>query len=256
MADAKLQVSAGEVRGGGESIVISSAAATWVYDVAGGGFASLLDADGRDWISYAPGGGSAGEYRGIPNMVFRGPQSGYFHPGNRGPKSAKTRVVQEDDACISLESTSCNRMWMLRWDLYGAWARLHVLKVDPDDADFWFLYEGTPGGGFDPDRSRWLTSTGESGALETPVELEPSMPFWIGFTDAEGERTLVLCREQGEPTPVSYRRMDPMTVFGFGRRVKGLERHMSRAGETFLVGLVDTCGPDEIGKRVGEWMGQ
>ena len=34
--------------------------------------------------------------------------------------------------------------------------------------------------------------------------------------------------------------MSPMTVFGFGRRQKGVEAYMAEAGATFCVGFVDS----------------
>ena len=61
--------------------------ATWLYDRAGGGFSRLVDREGRDWIAFGaeplsrfPDSAAAG-YRGLPNLVFVGPDKGAGHPG-------------------------------------------------------------------------------------------------------------------------------------------------------------------------------
>ena len=57
---------------------IGTALGTYYYQKQAGGFSSLLDLQGNDWIGYQPSGGSAGDLRGIPNLVS---PEGHFHPG-------------------------------------------------------------------------------------------------------------------------------------------------------------------------------
>ncbi|HKJ68809.1 MAG TPA: hypothetical protein VKA68_12685, partial [bacterium] len=69
---------------GQQSIALRNQLATYFYHKMGAGFAGLIDTAGHDWISYQPGGGSAGEYRGIPNLVH---PEGHFHPGSETSSS-------------------------------------------------------------------------------------------------------------------------------------------------------------------------
>ena len=69
---ASVQLLSDTIDAGQEAFVIQTPLATFIYHKEGGGFSHLIDVDGNDWIGYAPGVGPAGEYRGIPNMVFRG----------------------------------------------------------------------------------------------------------------------------------------------------------------------------------------
>jgi hypothetical protein len=89
-------------------------------------------------------------------------------------------------------------------------------------ARYWLLYEGTPGGELGTDdlcgRSdgnvascsiSWQEDVVNSSGVAPGVE-------WVYFADGTQERSLVLLHDDDEVTD-SYRRMDGMTVFGFGR---------------------------------------
>ena len=50
---------------------------TYLFDRAGGGFSSIKDKEELEWIGFKPGNGSvpgsaAADFRGLPNLVFRG----------------------------------------------------------------------------------------------------------------------------------------------------------------------------------------
>ncbi len=173
---ASVQLLSDTIDAGQEAFVIQTPLATFIYHKEGGGFSHLIDVDGNDWIGYAPGDGPAGEYRGIPNMVFRGSEGGFFHPGHTGSKGSSTQVVVADPHLVSLVTTSCDGCWQVRWDLFAAFARMRVLRVNGADPGYWFLYEGTPGGSFDPARSRSIRSSGENLPLSEPWAADVSAP--------------------------------------------------------------------------------
>ena len=235
---------------GHEACVIVTPAATYHYDLTGGGFAHLIDVDGRDWISYRDGGGPAGEYRGIPNMVFRGAQRGYFHAGHRDARASSTEILEAGPERVVLESTSGDSRWQVRWTVDAREAHLQVLRSDADDPTYWFLYEGTPGGSFDPRASRCVRSTGESADLAQAWEAELASPAWVYFTDPAGRRSLYLQAESREPLTAMYRPMPPMTVFGFGRRAEGVDAFL-RGAATLRVGLVDAVEADAVAAHIG-----
>ena len=233
-----------------KAVVIETAAATYYYHKEGGGFSSLIDRDGRDWISYRPGDGPAGEYRGIPNMVFRGEKGGFFHPGHAGEKGSETRLLESGPERASLLSTSVNGRWQVWWDIYPECARMTVLRTDPEDSNYWFLYEGTPGGAFELERSRCGRCTGEIGSLEERWEADLPSPSWVYFTDPERNRSLFLYSEKRDRCADMYKPMEPMTVFGFGRRIEGVDSSITGEGNVFYIGLVEAAEHEMVAAAV------
>ena len=234
---------------GQPAILVQTATAAYAYHKEGAGFSSLLDVDGRDWIGYAPDNGPAGEYRGIPNMVFRGSEEGAFHPGHRG---AQTELLVADRDRVSLQSISRNGRWQVQWDISERCARMTVLRVDAADPRHWLLYEGTPGGQFAAQTSRCLRSSGASGTLNEAREEDLPASAWVAFTDPECRRSLFLhCQKQGGCTDM-YKPMPPMTVFGFGRRLQGVDAGIEAAGTVLTIGFTETTNVLEIGAYVAE----
>jgi hypothetical protein len=233
-----------------EALVVETSTATYHYDMEGGGFSSLLDRDGRDWIGYRPGDGPAGEYRGIPNMVFRGEAGGFFHPGHTGDMGSVTQLVAESPEAVTLKTTSANGLWQVQWDIYPGHARMRVLRTNPDDGAYWFLYEGTPGGAFEPERSLCVRCTRESTPLSEPWEADLPSPAWVAFTDPQRRRSLFLYSEKPSRGPDMYKPMEPMTVFGFGRRIEGVRPHITDVGNAFYIGLVESAEYAAVARTV------
>jgi hypothetical protein len=133
--------------------LIDTPRADYYYHTEGAGLASLIDNDSQDWISFHDISGSrtAGEYRGIPNLVFKEnqPANSYFHPGFT---NAHSNVVSAGPLKVTVfsESDDPANLWQVRWEFYPAYARLTVLTVGTTNSgDYWFLYEGTVGGAMD-----------------------------------------------------------------------------------------------------------
>ena len=67
--------------------VVATTRATYWLDKNSGGLSRLIDREGHDWIAFKTQpwddypASSASSYRGLPNLVFEGPDKGFGHPG-------------------------------------------------------------------------------------------------------------------------------------------------------------------------------
>jgi len=235
-----------------DTYLIETTGADWYYHKQGGGFASLIDADAQDWISFHDISGSktAGEYRGIPNLVHESGSDSYFHPGFTNATSV---LVSEGPLKVVVRSTSndpTNR-WVLRWDFYPKFSRLTVEEVGTSNGgDYWFLYEGTVAGSMDADDVVVRSDGTETSAFDYAGKWEQAMPDpeWIYFRDTAASRYLFVSNDVRDTADDSYRPQGQtssstpeMTVFGFGRVLNttsdSLVPRMSGVGRTFTVGL-------------------
>jgi hypothetical protein len=224
--------------------------ATYFYHKQGAGLASLIDQDTQDWISFhdIAGSGSAGEYRGIPNLVFRAGDSAnsFFHPGFTNGTS---QLVSEGPLKVTVRSQAGDpgNFWEVLWEFYPGYARLTILSAGAGDADpYWFLYEGTVGGMMDAGdvvvRSDGVQSSAYDYAQAWEETLPP--PKWVYFRDTSAPRVLFLSDDQGVGTPESFRPMGQsgspeMTVFGFGRTLSNLVGQLGGADRTFTLGFAE-----------------
>jgi hypothetical protein len=245
--------------------LIDTPRADYYYHTEGAGLASLMDIDGQDWISFhdIPGSGTAGEYRGIPNLVFKSgqPQSSYFHPGFT---NAHSTVVSAGPLKVTVasESDNPNDLWQLLWEFYPTYARMTVQTVGvTNDGKYWFLYEGTMGGAMDAN-DVVVRSTGvQTSAFDYADVWEEILPdpVWVYFHDLDASRILYLVDDMGDEDPEAYRPMGQsssstpeMTVFGYGRVLHtssgALVPRMSGTGRTFTIGLAgdQTVPAEEI----------
>ena len=229
---------------------IVTPAATWIYQKEGAGFSALLDPAGNNWISFRPGDGARGEFRGMPNAVFRRKQAGnnFFHPGHAGSKGAVTDLVLAGPSRVILRSQSVDGRWACEWEILPDCARFRMVTRPENDDGYWFLYEGTPGGRFSV-----TDSCLRPGGLLTPLseEWESSLDKvpWVAFISPDGGHSLVLAAAGGASRTVSYRPMEQaMTVLGFGRSLRSLENQLQ--GEVaFTVALIKETAPAEVAAR-------
>lgn len=219
---------------------------TYFYQKEAGGFSSILDIHGNDWIGYTSSGNpsypasAASDYRGLPNLVFRGDHDGAGHPG-----FSRCNSIAEGNVIISQTTDS---RWKWKWEFFERYAVLTMLKTDTS-GNYWFLYEGTPGGKFSPGEQAWgtardgirsdipdyfrgLSATGNwkevffsDHAANTTFFLNHLTPDTL--TDIMG----YLGSENGSTTDISG-----MVVFGFGRNAS-TEPLFSGPGERFMMGL-------------------
>ena len=226
-----------------QSVRIATPTATWYYHKSGAGFASLEDADGNDWIGHHPGNRAAGEFRGIPNLVH---PEGYFHPGGT---DCETTIVQAGPDKAVLESQAAGGAWAVRWEVTAAFARLTVLKAAKQ---YWFLYEGTPGGEMDEAGDTCVLSDGLTHPLSARWETRLAPPRWVYFRDAKTGRILYFIHHTDDGEADSFWPMNEspgrepesgMTVFGFGR-IK-LVSSLAQSPATFTVGLAEARDDDQ-----------
>lgn len=214
---------------GQKSYKINTPAATYYFHQQGAGFAGIIDREGNDWIGHNLAEGSAGQYRGIPNLIY---PEGDFHPGAEGSES---RIITKGPIKVSIYSETEDNNWACRWDIFPAYARLKVLKVAHP---YWFLYEGTPGGDFQPEIDYCVLSSGER-YLASKRWARKLMPRWLYFGDGNSNRVIYLIHHEDEEGIVdSYWPMEGnMTVFGFGRN--DLEKYLKKTPAQFTIGLAE-----------------
>ena len=217
----------GTIYEGADHFVITGDGVTWYYDREGGGFSRMIDSDGNDWISFKrePWGeypaSAASSFRGIPNLVFKGPYDGAGHPGHQQCTSTVNGQV------ITTETK--DGAWKWTWTFGATTARLDVLKT-PDDAQYWFLYEGTPGGSFSPSETFFGTNLTDRHGLNYDyysgdILVHTLRWAYVGREDHSNILFLSHLTEDDQPDMISMlgdsedglASQDGMTVWGFGR---------------------------------------
>ena len=214
---------------------IATADAIWYFQKDAGGFSSLLDSDGHDWIGFHPWGGSDGIYRGIPNLVH---PDNIFHPGHQNCISS---IVHVGPVKVTIRSVSRDDQWECLWEIYPAYARMTLLRKA--DKNYWFLYEGTPGGNLDLETDFSVRSHG----LRLPVSVswrnqDIPAPEWVYFEDSLLDRYIYLVHEEDDDRSDDFWQMqENMTVLGFGRTTNTSDKQLSAVPAHFTVGLADNA---------------
>ncbi|MCB0131682.1 MAG: hypothetical protein KDD78_12570, partial [Caldilineaceae bacterium] len=247
---------------GQASYKIETSSGTYYYHKTGGGFSSLDDKSGKDWIDYNSAIGSAGQFRGIPNLV-RPADGGMFHPGTTNTISS---IVSQGPLKLTLESATADGKWQVQWAIYPTYATLTVLKVN---SLYWFLYEGVPGGLLDMQdivvRSdgtitdfddAWCNDTSTSVTL--PASCLLPGPDWSSEWAYMGDpnvgavgRSLFAVHHEDDTKLDAYRRASgtiSMTIFGFGRYESS--PLLTTVPQTFSIGLVDSVSYSTVSKAV------
>lgn len=245
--------------------------AQYYYHKRGGGFASIYDRTDTDWISYYQDAGSEskGEFRGIPNL------GEVFHPGynnaSGGNLRSTTTLISDGPLRIVFESTSIDGEWTARWEIFPTYAQMTILDI-PDGDNYWFLYEGTPGGNLEfsgAEQDVVVRSDGEPNInagdswAEEDQELGSAPEAtgeWAYFNDSATDRLFFVAHDQDDSQPDSYRHQfnnnatDPtqaddedggaMTVMGFGRKTTtGVTRHLTALNAVFTIGFGESQDP-------------
>lgn len=242
--------------------IVHTPAAIYYYDRAGGGLSRLIDPTGRDWIGFWPEpwdtypASAASAYRGLPNLVYRSSDGGAGHPGH--------------DQCISeqvdghrIRSTSTSGRWQWTWSFFDDHARLDVERVDPEHA-YWFLYEGTPGGRFEPTRQYFGTNRGGP-RRDQPDYIAGDKLFdtwrWAYVGHAAADRVLFVAQQEPDDLSDTFSYLgsteagldapDGMVVFGFGREDGAVP--LLTTPHTFYLGLHEAPVRDaDTHARLGE----
>jgi hypothetical protein len=214
---------------------IETPAATYVFHREGAGFAAIFDPDGHDWIGHRPGNGSAGEYRGIPNVIH---PAGGFHPGHDGCQSS----AKIDGDAVVIDCRKGDH-WRATWRITAAAADFEMTAIG---GPHWMLYEGTPGGEYDESAATWTDSAGTVRRCNERWEGRLPEPRRVTFATPASRFALELEDRTVRPPSVldSYWSMEQnMTVFGFGRLLDSQDPRWMHLQETpchLRVRLVET----------------
>lgn len=229
---------------------VHTPSATYLYDREGGGFSSMIDKDGNDWIGfknidYPFPGNAASKYRGIPNLGIKG--NGDDDAGHAGFHQCRSYVIAPN----VIETVTKSGNWKWRWVFYHKYARFEMINA-PERRTYWFLYEGTPGGSFQPNDLYWGTSTN---GLRTdfPDLLGGTGVFdnwqWVYAGNKKVPRVLFLKQQvQDELTDLfsfmgstqgeAIKSTDGMVCFGFGRS-QNTQTELTGVNNSFIIGFID-----------------
>jgi hypothetical protein len=230
---------------GTKHFVVKAGGITYYYDQQGGGFSRIIDEEGNDWVGFKrePWGdypaSAAAAFRGLPNLVFQGDDDGAGHPGHQ-----KCRSWWEGDRIIT---ESLSGKWRWTWEFGPNYARLDILQTDPE-RPYWFLYEGTPGGKYQPGSCYF--GHNQKGPLRDQYDFFKEETHlgryrWMYTGQDQQERIfyLVHLNQDEKGDIISYLgnseagidSQDGMTVWGFGRDT---ETHPLLSGpQQFVIGF-------------------
>lgn len=246
---------------------VTTDVATYFLSKGSGSLISLHDAEGVDWIDYHPetpaeaANGSFGPFRGLPNLT----RQGFGHSAGEGAVSVTAAPLDQplDRATI----ISAQGPWQTRWEFFSSFARLTVTGAGDN---YWFLYEGVPGGELDPGDLCWAAGDEPAPCTDErhgDIPLEPDVVpdlEWMVFGDPALNRSLILLHKD-DAVADQHRLMTGMTVFGFGRsdpgrfakvlRVLGLgsERSAGRlpkANDTLLITFAESVSADAVDEHL------
>lgn len=230
---------------GAPHYLVQTEKVSYYYDREGGGFSRIIDREGNDWVSFKkePWGeypaSAASAFRGLPNLVWQGADDGAGHPGHKKCNSWL------DGNQIVTESKSGK--WKWRWSFGPDYAQLEVIKTNLNRG-YWFLYEGTPGGKYQPDQTYFGTN------ISAPSDeqydyfknklLKQNMRwaycgidgldrvFYMVQVEADQEDDIISMLGNSEKGIASA---DGMTVWGFGRNEKPAA--LLDAPQQFVIGF-------------------
>lgn len=238
---------------GRKHILVKTEALDYYYDVKGGGFSRIMDREGNDWVTFRmdPWGqypaSAASSFRGLPNLVFQGEDDGAGHPGH---DKCTSRVEGN-----SIITESLSGLWQWTWEFHDDHAVLSIQKTDPGRS-YWFLYEGTPGGIFDPNSSYFGTDKG--GPFPGGHDYYKGDILWDHFQwmytgTRQSPGTLFMVQKEADElmdmisflgnSAEGLDSPDGMTVFGFGREDGA--KPLIQDSQKFVVGLYPEKIEDE-----------
>ncbi len=231
-----------ESAGGLAAFKIETASATYFLEKSGGGLSSLLDRDGNDWIGFHPKkkSGAGGEYRGFPNAVHKQDGS-YFHGMNSGTDKMKLRVERADTGYVSIHAEAERGHWAGRYEFFPTHCTFTMTRM-PKNQKYWILYEGTPGGSFEPETDYIVRSDGKNKPASEKWTADIPGAEWLYFADGKIDRSLLLVNHTEDSAVDSYYPMGKspanMTVFGFGR--SGMGKFLTNVPRSYSIGLVES----------------
>jgi hypothetical protein len=112
-----------------------------------------------------------------------------------------------------IRSVSADSAYDVTWDFYADHA---TLTVNAMPANYWFLYEGTPGGTLGSE-DYWVKASETNMGISNPFDADLPSPEWVYFVDGTLSRSLFLARHEDDSFREKYWNGGAMTVWGFAR---------------------------------------
>jgi len=222
--------------------------ATFFIDKFSGGISCIQDKNGNDWIGWKrlkeekfPD-SAAGDYRGFPNLVYGGADNGIGHPGFN-----KALCFKEDENRI--RARSMNAKWEWQYTFYPKYVELQILQTPAGERNYWVLFEGIPGGEFNPEKQYWGTSN-EIKSVKPCLnnsEEEYGKWKWVFFGHGDVPQVFFLMQKNNDNLADMFGYLgnsgkgleaeDGMVVFGFGRDKNAVP--LMNANQIFYLGFYD-----------------
>lgn len=201
----------------------------YIYDMVGAGMAALLDSQGNDWIGHSTAAAGDGMFRGIPNGIE--PEGG-FHAGDTTMTST---ITHKGPVKVTIDATGYSGAWEGQFAFYPTHATFTITKAGHA---YWLLYEGTPGGSFEPNSDYITRSDGTKTMASESWDGDIPAPEWALFSDGTLDRSLYMYLKDDDSTGDSFWPMGTqMTVFGIGRVNAPL---IQKTPNTLAFGLLET----------------
>lgn len=230
---------------GAPHYLIKTPKVTYYYDLQGGGFSRIIDRQGNDWVSFKkePWGeypaSAASAFRGVPNLVWQGEDDGAGHPGHQQCHSwiEKDKIITE----------SKSGKWKWSWEFGADHAKLKVIMADPS-RHYWFLYEGTPGGKYQPKATYFGTnisgpSQDQHDYYQSDILRQQYRWAYCGTENSNQVFYMVQLQKDQKDDIIStlgnsrqgIESQDGMTVWGFGRNLK--PEALLSGSQQFVIGF-------------------
>jgi hypothetical protein len=212
---------------------------TFLYQKDAGGFSSMLDKNSVDWLDFhpTPGSQASGEYRGVPNAIFSipDPTLNAFHPGKTNCTST---IVSRGPLKVTVKTGTNNGKFECLWAFYPRYTTMTMTKAE---FNYWWLFEGVPGGTLEPSQDYMYRSDGNKQFLDVMYTGTISSPEWVYFGDKSGTRSVYVMHHEADAAPDCYYTLDGvMTVFGFGRDGSALSGYLDATKkQTFSMGFLE-----------------
>ncbi|MBV8782267.1 MAG: hypothetical protein JO353_12800, partial [Phycisphaerae bacterium] len=201
---------------------ITNNTATYFVQQGTGGISEILDSNNNDWVGFNNSAGSAGLFRGVPNMGVTGglhPSNGTNYPN----VTATTTVVNSGPLETTINVVSSDGNVNVTYAFYNNFVRATV-NSETESPNYWFLYEGTPGGTFSTS-DKLVTSDGANQTLDQSYDAtngigggNTTTGQWASFQSQGENRFIYFAQNTQDTIEDSYFDLNnEMTVFGFGR---------------------------------------
>ena len=219
-----------ESDGGQPAYRIDGPGVSMYYQTEAGAFSSIVDQDYLDWVDWNFLDGPGGTYRGVPNAGY--PES-IFHPG---ALNAISTVLSKGPLKVSVRTVTDDNAWEARWEFYSRYATLTMVKTGHP---YWILYEGVPGGTFEPETDFMYRADGQKFFLNESWNEDMPGDEWAYFSDPAVNRSLFLAHHENDSGKDLYKSgSDSMTVFGFGRDEIALEGELTTVPHHVTLGFI------------------